>query len=69
MEIQRLSAESCAGVAADGNPPPTLYANGARRWRHSFPDFRVAPGREGDSLFPLSFFIRLRQSFAAFWSF
>jgi hypothetical protein len=31
----------CAGVAADGNPPPTFYAAGVRRWRHSFPDFRA----------------------------
>jgi hypothetical protein len=30
MDIQRLSAESYAGVAADGNPPPTSYAAGVR---------------------------------------
>jgi len=32
----------CAGVAADGNPPPTFYAAGLRRWRHRFRDFRAA---------------------------
>jgi hypothetical protein len=32
----------CAGVAADGNPPPTFYAAGLRPWRHRFPDLRAA---------------------------
>jgi len=31
-----------AGVAADGNPPPTFYAAGLLRWRHRFPDFGAA---------------------------
>ena len=35
----------CAGVAADGNPPPTFYAAGLRRWgRTGFLIFRARRG-------------------------